>query len=90
MLPRTHTCAHTYTHTHTHTYKQTNKQTNTAITSATITSTTITSTTSNAIEKGSQNNVFVQFEIEVDGNFGPYEMCNPMHGWDTAHWECLT
>eukprot|EP00038_Savillea_parva_P008250 m.175677 g.175677 ORF g.175677 m.175677 type:complete len:458 (-) comp14036_c0_seq1:201-1574(-) len=45
---------------------------------------------SNAIEKGSQNNVFIQFILEVDGNFGPYEMCNPMHGWDTAHWECLT
>lgn len=21
---------------------------------------------------------------------GPYEMCNPLHGWDTDHWECLT
>lgn len=45
---------------------------------------------SNAIERGSQNNVFIKFEVEVDGQFGPYHMCNPMHGWDTKHWECLT
>lgn len=45
---------------------------------------------SNAIEKNSQSNIFIEFEIEVDGGFGPYQMCNPEHGWDTANWECLT
>ena len=32
---------------------------------------------SNAIEKGSQNNIFVEFEVEVDGQFGPYVRLRP-------------
>lgn len=45
---------------------------------------------SNAIEKDSQENVFMEFVIQFDGNYGPYQMCNPYYGWDTRHWECLT
>lgn len=44
----------------------------------------------NAIERNTQGNIFVQYEIEVDGFFGPYQMCNPWHGWETADWSCLT
>lgn len=49
-----------------------------------------TCTEANAIERNSQNNIFLQFTVEVDGDFGPYQMCNPEHGWDTKNWECLT
>jgi hypothetical protein len=26
------------------------------------------------------NDVYIQFSVEVDGNFGPYQRCNPLHG----------
>ena len=44
----------------------------------------------NAIELNSQGNIFVKYEVEMDGLFGPYQMCNPLNGWDTKHWTCLT
>eukprot|EP01047_Picozoa_sp_COSAG01_P021511 COSAG01_NODE_1250_length_11058_cov_35.299845_1_plen_277_part_00 len=25
--------------------------------------------------------VIVQYEVQVDGRYGPYMMCNPLHGW---------
>ena len=28
----------------------------------------------NAIEKNSQSNIFIEFEIEIDGEYGPYQM----------------
>merc|ERR1719345_691941 len=33
----------------------------------------------NAIEKNSQSNIFIEFDITIDGEFGPYQMCNPEH-----------
>ena len=47
-------------------------------------------TSNNAIELNSQGNIFIEYEVEVDGSFGPYQMCNPLYGWDTKHWSCLT
>jgi hypothetical protein len=47
-------------------------------------------TSHNAIELNSQGNIFVEYVVEVDGGFGPYQMCNPLNGWDTKHWSCLT
>jgi hypothetical protein len=44
----------------------------------------------NAVELNSQGNIFVELKIELDGAFGPYQMCNPLNGWDTKNWECLT
>lgn len=38
------------------------------------------------------NNVIVQWEVEVDGQWGSYQMCNPLHGWmnetTDAGWSC--
>eukprot|EP01050_Picozoa_sp_SAG11_P015790 SAG11_NODE_2087_length_3845_cov_5.794447_1_plen_430_part_00 len=38
--------------------------------------------------------VFVKVELQVDGLFGPYLMCNPLHGWanetNAADWSCST
>jgi hypothetical protein len=34
------------------------------------------------------NDLYGQFTIEVDGQWGPYEMCNPADGWDTSDWMC--
>jgi hypothetical protein len=32
--------------------------------------------------------LYGQFLIEVDGQWGPYLMCNPVDGWDTSDWRC--
>jgi len=32
--------------------------------------------------------IYGQLVIEVDGQWGPYLMCNPADGWDTTDWIC--
>ena len=32
--------------------------------------------------------LYLQAVIEFDGQWGPYQMCNPADGWDTADWKC--
>jgi hypothetical protein len=36
-------------------------------------------------------NIYGQFQIEMDGKFGPYHMCNPVQGeiLDNKDWVCL-
>ena len=32
--------------------------------------------------------LYGEFTVEVDGQWGPYSMCNPADSWDTADWFC--
>jgi len=32
--------------------------------------------------------IYGTFVVEVDGQWGPYQMCNPADGWDTKDWRC--
>lgn len=34
--------------------------------------------------------LYGEFLIEIDAQWGPYQMCNPALGWDTSHWFCGT
>jgi hypothetical protein len=34
------------------------------------------------------NDLYVEAVVEVDGQFGPYQMCNPANGYDTGNWFC--
>eukprot|EP00660_Eupelagonema_oceanica_P014902 gene14902-11753_t len=34
------------------------------------------------------HDLYGAFVIEIDGQWGPYQMCNPANGWDTASWKC--
>lgn len=32
--------------------------------------------------------MYGEFRIEVSGQWGPYQLCNPANGWDTGNWFC--
>ena len=35
-----------------------------------------------------KNDLYVEAVVEFDGQYGPYQMCNPADGWDTSDWKC--